>query len=344
MDNVLLWYTTCKSKEVFILAIDFKVPKISFIVTCYNKESFIQECLLSIKEQTYLNKELIVVDDCSTDNSLEIIEKFKDSIPDIPFKIIKNETNIGQLASFIEGIKASEGEFVTLTDGDDVLFSDFAAAHIKTHLSTTAALTSARQIEIDEKGTVHSFKSSDCPFLKPCDFSQNVKFTPEMFSGDFENKDFNVKFLSNKKYSFATWHWSPSTSAVLRKSVCEMLLCLKEPSKIKITADKFIFSFAHLIGSSAVIDAPLYAYRRHDDNFSKANKLMGSEKYLKEGTQKNYIRNNLLIRTVMWNFVTQNKRCFEEHFNHAGYIGVLNKIIFSFDLCTLKSALKSLWV
>ena len=182
---MFLWYTSYKSNGVLILAIDFKAPKISFIVTCYNKEPFIQECLLSITEQTYLNKELIVVDDCSTDNSLEIIEKFKDSVPDIPFKIIKNETNKGQLATFIEGIKVAEGEFVTLTDGDDVLFSDFAAAHIKTHLSTTAALTSARQIEIDERGTIHSFMSSDCPFLKPCDFSQNVKFTPDMFSGDF---------------------------------------------------------------------------------------------------------------------------------------------------------------
>lgn len=326
------------------MAIDFKAPKISFIVTCYNKAAFIEECLLSIKEQSYLNKELIVIDDCSTDNSLEILEKFKSENHALPVKLIKNETNKGQLASFIEGIKLAEGEFVTLTDGDDVLFSDFAAAHIKTHLATTVALTSARQIEIDEKGTVHSFNSSDCPFLTPCNFSENIKFTPEMFSSDYESKDFNVKFLSNKKYPFATWHWSPSTSAVLRKSVCEMLLCLQEPSKIKITADKFIFSFAHLIGSSAIIDAPLYAYRRHDNNFSKANKLMGSDKYLKEGTQKNYIRNNLLIRTVMWNFVTQNKKCFEEHFNHSGYIGVLHKIIFSFDLSTLKSALKSLWV
>lgn len=326
------------------LTVEFNAPKISFIVTCFNKALFIEECLLSIKYQSYINKELIIIDDCSTDNSLDIIEKFKSENRDLKVKIVKNQKNSGQLASFIAGLKVAEGEFVTLTDGDDVLFSDFAAAHIKTHLATTAALTSARQIEIDEKGTVHSFKSSDCPFIKPDDFLENVKFYPEMFSSNFENKDFKVKFLSNKKYSFATWHWSPSSSAVLRKSVCELLLSLNNPSEIKITADKFIFSFAHIIGSSALIDAPLYAYRRHNDNFSKANKLLGSDKYLKAETQKNYIRNNILIRSVMWNFITQNKNFFEERFNHAGYIGILNKIIFSFDLSTLKSALKSLWV
>ena len=326
------------------MTIDFKAPKISFIVTCYNKESFIKDCLLSIKEQSYQNKEIVVVDDNSSDESLSVIQSFADESADIPVKIIKNTKNIGQLASFIEGIKVSEGEFVTITDGDDVLFKEFASAHINTHLHTVAAMTSARQIEIDENNVIHSFSSVDCPFIKLGDFSENIKFNPTMFSSDFENKDFNTTFLDNKKYTFATWHWSPSTSAVIRKSVCDFLLNLNNPSEIKITADKFVFSFAHLIGSSVLIDAPLYAYRRHNSNYSLANKVMGNKKYLKKGTQKNYIRNNILIRKVMWNFITSNKNLFEEKFNHSGYIQILNKIIFSFDFSTLKSALKSLWV
>lgn len=326
------------------MTIKFSTPKISFIVTCYNKALYLKECLLSIKEQSYVNKEIVVVDDCSSDESVSVIENFKAENPDIDVKIVRNKQNVGQLTSFLNGVKVADGEFVTLTDGDDVLFSEFAAAHIKTHLNTTVALTSARQIEIDEDGTVHSMKSSDCPFLSLENFSENVKFTPDMFSTDFETKDFEVKVLDSKKYSFATWHWSPSSSAVIRKSVCDYLLHLKNPEKIKITADKFIFSFAHLIGSSAIIDAPLYAYRRHGENYSKAIPMTGSEKYHKKSTQKNYIRNNLLIRTVVWHFVTENKALFAEQFNHGGYIKILNKIIFSFDLSTIKSVLKSFWV
>ena len=326
------------------MTIKFSTPKISFIVTCYNKALYLKECLLSIKEQSYVNKEIVVVDDCSSDESVSVIENFKAENPDIDIKIVRNKQNVGQLTSFLNGVKVADGEIVTLTDGDDVLFSEFAAAHIKTHLNTTVALTSARQIEIDEDGTVHSMKSSDCPFLSLKNFSENVKFTPDMFSTDFETKDFEVKVLDSKKYSFATWHWSPSSSAVIRKSVCDYLLHLKNPEKIKITADKFIFSFAHLIGSSAIIDAPLYAYRRHGENYSKAIPMTGSEKYHKKSTQKNYIRNNLLIRTVVWHFVTENKALFAEQFNHGGYIKILNKIIFSFDLSTIKSVLKSLWV
>lgn len=326
------------------MTIEFKTPKISFIITCFNKALYIKECLLSIKEQTYENKEIIIVDDKSTDDSVLIIESFKNENPDINIAIIKNEQNKGQLASFLEGVKIANGEFVTLTDGDDVLFTDFAAAHIKTHLSTSVALTSAKQIEIDENNVIHSFVSADCPFIEKTDFTQNVHFSPDIFSTDFQQKDFDVKYLDNRKYNFATWHWSPSSSAVIRKSVCEFLLKLKNPSDIKITADKFVFSFAHLIGSSALIKAPLYAYRRHDSNFSKALKITGSTKYLKRKTQKNYIRNNILIRSIMWNFITQNKKFFREKFNRSGYLGILKKIIFSIDLSTVKSVLKSLWV
>lgn len=326
------------------LAVEFQTPKISFIVTCFNKALFIRECLLSIKEQSYLNKEIIVVNDCSTDESLKIAEQFAAENQDIAVKIVNNAKNLGQLASFIEGLKVAEGEFVTLTDGDDVLFKEFGAAHIKTHLSTVVAMTTSRQIEIDKNNTIHSLKSIDCPFINLSDFKENTKFTKDMFSSEFEHKDFDVKFLDNKKHPFATWHWSPSSSAVIRKSVCDFLMNLKNPQNIKITADKFIFSFAHLIGSSAIIDAPLYAYRRHESNYSEANKVLGNKKYLTEKTQKNYIRNNILIRYEMWKFVTSNKNIFEKQFNHAGYIEILHKIIFSFDLSTLKSALKSLWV
>lgn len=326
------------------MTIEFNMPKISFIITCYNKALFIRECLMSIKEQSYENKEIIVVDDCSTDNSLEVIKSFKADNDDIKVTVIENSTNKGQLYSFIEGIKAAEGEFVTITDGDDVLLKEFAQAHIKTHLETAVALTTCRQIEIDENNVIHSFKTSDCPFIKLGDFSTNIKFNPDMFTNEFEKQDFEVKFLNSKKFLYSTWHWSPSTSAVMRKSVCDLLTVLNSPEKMKITADKFLFSFAHLIGSSAIIDAPLYAYRRHSNNYSEANKLLGSKKYLTTKTQRNYIRNNFLIRQEMLKFFLKNKKEFKNKFNHSSYCTILYKIIFSFDLSTLKSALKSLWV
>ena len=89
------------------MTIKFSTPKISFIVTCYNKALYLKECLLSIKEQTYINKEIVVVDDCSRDESLSVIENFKVENPEIEIKIVKNEKNSGQLASFLNGDRKS---------------------------------------------------------------------------------------------------------------------------------------------------------------------------------------------------------------------------------------------
>ena len=80
-----------------------KLPLVTFIVTSYNYEKYILKTLESIKAQTYKNFEIIVVDDCSSDNSCEIIEDFISDNQDLKITLIKNETNQGQLASMIRG-------------------------------------------------------------------------------------------------------------------------------------------------------------------------------------------------------------------------------------------------
>ena len=93
---------------------------VSFIVTSYNYAEYILETIESIKNQTYKDFEIIVVDDFSNDNSVEILEKEEN------IKLIKHDENKGQLASIITGIKESKGEFVSIIDSDDTLNADYA--------------------------------------------------------------------------------------------------------------------------------------------------------------------------------------------------------------------------
>jgi len=88
--------------------------KISTIVTVYNLEKYVEECLLSIFAQTQQPDEIIVVDDCSTDNSAAIIKKYADKI-----KYIKMPKNSGVLLAFITGIEAATGDILSFIDGDD---------------------------------------------------------------------------------------------------------------------------------------------------------------------------------------------------------------------------------
>lgn len=118
-----------------------KQPCISFIVTSYNYAKFIEETVISIKNQTYNNIEIIVVDDYSTDNSIEILEKINN------IKLIKHDKNKGQLASILTGLKQANGDYVSFIDSDDVLFENYAEILIQKLLTTNVAFVSANSEE-----------------------------------------------------------------------------------------------------------------------------------------------------------------------------------------------------
>ena len=321
------------------------LPKVSFIVITHNFTDFVCDCLNSIKNQTYRNFEIIIVDDLSDDGTADKIQNFINDNSELSVKFIKNEKNIGQLASFLEGLKLASGEFVCQIDGDDVLFPNFCAGHIETHLKTSVALTTCNQAEIDENNVIHTLYSAENMHLKEREFDIENKTWAEFleYQNAKEIEKTSVKVLDNDKYSFATWHWAPTSSAMMRKSVCEMLLLLKEPQEIKITADKFMFSFCHLIGSSAVIGKTLFAYRRHSSNYSLANQVMGNKKYYKEKTQNNYFRNNKKIRSEMYKFIRDNKQEFIEKLNKTNLMILYKRILFSFDRQFFKGVIKAIF-
>lgn len=324
------------------------LPKVSFIVVTHNFENFVCDCLMSIKNQTYKNYEIIVVDDVSKDSTRDKIQGFIDSNPQLQVKFVQNENNIGQLASFLAGLRIATGQFVCAIDGDDVLFPEYCAMHIETHMKTTVAMTTCLQAEIDENNTIHTLCSIDSPRKKENKFVIENKsyeeFSEYRKASGIDKEGCEVKVLDNEKYSFATWHWGPTSSAMMRKSVCDLLLTIEKTRRLKITADKFMFSFCHLIGSSAVIYKTLYAYRRHTSNYSLANPVMGNKKYLKERTQNNYFRNNKKIRSQMFKFIYSNREFFKEKFNKANLILIYKRIIFSFDVRFFKGLFKALFI
>lgn len=324
------------------------LPKVSFIVVTHNFSEFVCDSLNSIKNQTYKNFEIIVVDDFSKDNTCEKIEQFAAENPELKIIFIKNDTNKGQLASFLNGLKSASGEFVCAVDGDDLLFPEYCAMHIEAHLKSSVALTTCLQVEIDDDNVIHTLNSIESPREKQTSFEiknkSYEKFEEYCKAQGLEDFSANVKILDNDKYSFATWHWGPTSSAMMRKSVCDMLLLIEKTRKLRITADKFMFSFCHLIGSSAVIDRPLFAYRRHSSNYSLANPVLGNKKYLRERTQNNYFRNNKRIRITMFQFIYDNREYFKERFNKTNLLLIYKRIIFSFDKNFFKGLIKALFI
>ena len=92
-----------------------KQELVSVIIPVYNAGRFIKETIESVLNQTYENIELILVNDCSTDNSVEIIKNIKDK----RIKLINNEVNSKAAVSRNNGIKAAKGRYICYLDADD---------------------------------------------------------------------------------------------------------------------------------------------------------------------------------------------------------------------------------
>lgn len=97
-------------------------PKISIIAAIYNKRQFIIRFIRSIQNQNFNNIEIILVDDCSTDNSVKIIEKYQKN--DERIILIKHHRNKGTLISRNNGIIKAKGEYVIIPDPDDILLNN----------------------------------------------------------------------------------------------------------------------------------------------------------------------------------------------------------------------------
>lgn len=97
--------------------------KVSIITPVYNVKKYISECILSVINQTYSNIELILVDDCSTDNSIEIAQKLLTQNPKerFSYKIIRHNINKGVSVARNTAIKNATGDLIFCLDSDDRL-------------------------------------------------------------------------------------------------------------------------------------------------------------------------------------------------------------------------------
>lgn len=90
----------------------------SVIMPCYNGQKFIGQSIESVIKQSYKNWELIIVDDCSTDNSFEIVSAYTKACSRI--KLIRNKVNSGVAETRNSGIRIASGDFLAFLDSDDL--------------------------------------------------------------------------------------------------------------------------------------------------------------------------------------------------------------------------------
>lgn len=123
------------------------MKKVSVIIPVYNVEKYIAFAVQSVLKQSYQNFELIIVDDGSPDQSIEICQQFID-----PRITIIHQKNRGVCAARNTGIRHAQGEYLAFLDGDDIWLPEKLEKHVE-HLETpTVGISFSRSALIDETG------------------------------------------------------------------------------------------------------------------------------------------------------------------------------------------------
>lgn len=234
---------------------EIRPPFVTIVVTVYNYERYVVDCLRSIAAQTYRNFMCLVVDDCSRDRSAELVDNFiVEQTLDERFHQIRHETNCGQMAGFKTGFENSQGEFLVFVDADDLLLPDFLAIHLAAHLGALlpVAFTSSDQYQINEVGEVIAGQHADL-----------------QARGRYRHVGSHYLFEN-------TWLWATTSSMMFRRATLHLILP-DDTEPFRVCADNYICHFGNLVGGSLLIPGRHGCYRRHGSNSFSNNRIVGGQ-------------------------------------------------------------------
>lgn len=212
------------------------MTKISVIIPVYNSDKYIEHCLSSIVGQTFKEIEVVIIDDASTDNSIELIHKFLSKHPSLSAKVIRNEKNNGVSTTRNIGLEVSTGEYIYFCDNDDWLDSNMLERMY--HCAT-------------EKG-------SD---IVICDVTAVYASHAEIIKIEYPNKD---KQTSLKKYISSTWNFIHN---ILAKKSLYIDNNIRFPDGLNMCED-YLVSTQLLYKSTNPyhLHVPLYFYNRSNQS------------------------------------------------------------------------------
>jgi glycosyltransferase involved in cell wall biosynthesis len=152
-------------------------PLVSIIIPVYNSEIYLAECIESAINQIHSNTEIIIVDDGSTDNSLQIARNFENE------KVrVLNQDNRGASAARNTGLKEAKGSYIQFLDADDLLSPDKIEEQIKCLNGSITHLALCHTVHFDENEDYNKGSTTDDWFC--ADSSDPVDFLIKLYAGD----------------------------------------------------------------------------------------------------------------------------------------------------------------
>ena len=236
--------------------------KASIVIANYNNSNFIEECINSLKSQTYKDIEIIFFDDNSKDNSINVIEKFSN------IKILQNKTqtkygSLNQINAFKKSIEISTGDIIFFLDSDDYFKKDKIEKIINFFLKN------------NEKKIVFDF-----PIILK------------------QNKKINIK----KKNNFFNTYWGyihPTSCISIRKEfINELFENIVNEKFTDIWLDLRVLLFSKYINKYNVIEENLTFYRQYEGNVSSKFKKFNKFWWKRRSQAHDYFFNLMKLNNI----------------------------------------------
>jgi glycosyltransferase involved in cell wall biosynthesis len=249
----------------------------SIIVANFNNAAFLKDCLRSLINQNFISFEIIVVDDKSTDNSIKILDSFKNKISVIQNKKKTRYGSFNQINAYYKGFIKSKGKYIFFLDSDDL----YKRNKLKNHVSA---------FEKNKKEKI----IFDLPILK------------------FKNKSMRQPFKQKFFFSSNWPRFSPqSCISVRRQYAIELFANLNIKKFDKIWFDFRIASYTFLkFKKIFILKDYLTYYRQHKSSESQKFKTFNKNWWLRRGQAHNFIKylsnkKNLKKRFSLDKIITQ---------------------------------------
>lgn len=173
------------------------MPQVSVIIPVYNTQNYLKKCLGSVCNQTLSDIEIICVNDCSTDNSLDILTEY--SKKDSRIKLIDFKENKGAAIARNIGIDAAKGEYIGFVDSDDFIDLDFYEKLFQKAIDTRADIVKASI-------KMYDFETGKAWVEDWLDINDLIKKDKAYFNNTFTTAIYNRRFVLQNTIKFPINH------------------------------------------------------------------------------------------------------------------------------------------
>jgi glycosyltransferase involved in cell wall biosynthesis len=271
------------------------MPSVGVVIANYNNEAYVAQAIESVAGQTARDMRVVVVDNCSTDDSDIVIKQTLHQLDDRRFHYVRNNNNRGQAGAIRAGLQALDTPFVCFLDSDDYLYDDFVARHVAAHLNADfpVALTFCDSHVVDGAGRLlagtawwfdHQDEKSSSRVLDRSHVPSVNADTGEVL--------FERTGVSTLHSSWSSHQASNSMASMMLRRAFVDLVFTPDDDDLYLYVDYYLSTYASLLtGTIALADA-LYAYRMHGANHHSDGTVLGGQ-YSSSSKQWEPIRNSI---------------------------------------------------